>query len=183
MEQPKIIIQNQQEIIGYLAKNNFIETFMDYPDPISNALEIIFTGCNHKCPGCHAEALQDYTVGDIYTINEAIMLINYRAKQLKTDKIVLVGGDPLHPKNREFTKALVLKLYKSYDICIYTGYVAEVFKELNNIPFKFLKVGKYDINKAVLSEKTGTYMQFASTNQELYDSSFRKLSESGRYYF
>ena len=70
-----------------------------------------------------------------------------------------------------------------YNIIVYTGYnIDRVYK--NNINgFKFIKCGNYDSNLKQTPHKTDDYIQFASTNQKLYDKKLNLVSENGKYYF
>jgi len=48
---------------------------------------------------------------------------------------------------------------------------------------KFIKCGKYieELKQKVI--KNDEYMQFASMNQELYDSDYNLLTKNSRYYY
>ena len=50
---------------------------------------------------------------------ELYNLIKEICKKHDTDKIVLSGGDPLYPANREIVKNFLNKYGSLYDICIY----------------------------------------------------------------
>lgn len=170
-----------------ILKNSLIYTFLDYPDNFSLAVTVIIPGCNHYCVGCHSKELWGYNSTDIIEISVADLfnLIKESTKITRTfsiSHIVLLGGDPLYDENLKEVNEL-LKYLEFYDVCIYTGYsVAEARKRIKG-KFKYLKCNKFDINSQVISEKTMEYIQFASTNQELYNEKYELLSENGRFNF
>ena len=156
------------------------ETFLEYPDNCSIAVIFYCGGCDRNCPGCHNTELQNHIDFNIeQVVNE---LISY-CQRLKTNKIVLCGGDPLYKKNIDLTRYICSTLGSDYDICIYTGADVEEVKKLGIAGFKFVKCGIFDASKFVGATKTDSYIRFATTNQQLYDSDFNLLSQDGIYYF
>lgn len=162
-------------------------TFLDYPDPVSNAVSVYFMGCEHKCKGCYNPLFQDplYSVGtQIVAVEEFLPLLHRSCEKNKTDKIVLLGGDPLHILNISFVRKLLKEIKDTYNTCIYTGCGVEESKIiLDEAPFTYLKCGQYDLTKKQNSTKTEKYILFSSSNQELYDSNYNLLSKDGKYIF
>lgn len=165
-------------------------SFLDYPDNHSLAVVVYFAGCTHNCSGCINPELQnfEYEKAEKVTWNNRWALktsIQLACKSNHTNKIVLTGGDCLHPDNYKFTQYLLKSLSKNYDFCIYTGYTLYDFlkREINPNRAKFIKCGKYDETQKQQSRKTDDYIQLASKNQEIYDSDYNLLSEDGRMYF
>ena len=156
------------------------ETFLEYPDNSSLAVIFYCGGCDRNCPGCHNTELQNHIKFNYKLI--VAMLVEY-CERVKTNKIVLCGGDPLYSKNIELTKYICSSLGADYDICIYTGADIEEVKALDIKGFKFVKCGIFDASKFVGATKTDEYIRFATTNQSLYDSNFNLLSKDGTYYF
>lgn len=157
-------------------------TLLEYPDNSSISTILYFNGCDRHCKGCQNIELQKY---DESNPNLDILIkdiVDY-CKRSRTNKIVLCGGDPLYYKNIPITKNILDKLSNNYDICIYTGANIEEVKKLNLRGFKFIKCGIYDKTKFIGSEKTDDYIQFATSNQELYDSNLNLLSKDGVYYY
>lgn len=159
-------------------------TFIDYPDNESLAVIAFFSGCEHNCKGCQSPELQkhlDFGKPITHVLSEIFQELYVN----KTDKLVLSGGDPLHPYNFETTKHICSWLKKVHDvnICIYTGYDFNYIQNLNFRTFDFIKGGKYEENLKQVSEKTNDYIQFASSNQFLIDTNMNTLSKQGRYYF
>ena len=162
--------------------SNIDETFLDYPDNKDISLIVFMPGCQHNCKDCQNKELQNPDNGKLFTLEEAVKEIEKQAMRSRTDKIVLSGGDPLSFYNIDNTIRLLDKL-KGFDICIYTGYDIDYVKENHIKNFKFIKCGIYDETKAVKSYKDDNGIQFASTNQKLYDSNYNLLSEEGYYKF
>lgn len=157
------------------------ESFLDYPD--NNSLSIIFymSGCDRNCEGCQNTNLKEYR--EYNNIDLLVNILEEKCKKEYTNKICLQGGDPLYKHNIILTKYLLDKLSKKYDICIYTGAEINEVKSYNLTGFKFIKCGIFDKNKYIGSKKTDTYIQFATSNQKLYDSNLNLLSKDGIYYF
>ena len=74
-------------------------------------------------------------------------------------------------------------LGNDFDICIYTGALIDEVKKLNLSGFKFIKCGVFDKTKFIGSKKTDEYIQFATSNQELYNEFLELISHDGIYYF
>lgn len=167
---------------------SFETTFLDYPSPDDIAVVCIMSGCEHDCLGCQNPKLQELHEEWTYSQEQNIILeLQNLCFRNETNKIVLSGGDPLNPCNRELTRHICELLGKNteykYDICIYTGYDVEEVKEMELSGFTFIKCGKFDAHTMRKSEKTDDYIQFVNDTQNLYDSNYRQLSNFGRYYF
>lgn len=156
-------------------------TWLDYPDTTNIAIEIFMIGCRHNCPSCSNPKLQSVDT-PTKTFEELYGKIQKALDKYRTNKIVLVGGEPLLQENNNhiFVKQL---LEKDHEVIIYTGYSMKYVKNLNLIGFTFLKCGKYIEKLKQESFKTEELMQFASSNQKLYDNNFNLLSTNGQYYF
>lgn len=159
--------------------SEFNGSFIDYPSKDGICLSLYFTGCQGLCPNCQNKELQDPNHGDEFEIGNFINIISHETKRLRTNKITLLGGDPLFPTNIDFVRELLERTHKKFDFCIYTGYDVE-FVITNNInKFKFLKTGLYDETLVQQSLKTDDYFQLASKNQKIYDENFHLLSTDG----
>lgn len=157
-------------------------TLLEYPDNCSIATILYFSGCDRYCKGCQNIELQkdeDKSISFDILIED---IIDY-CKRSKTNKIVLCGGDPLYFKNISLTEKILKELGNFYDICIYTGANIKEVKKLNLQGFKYIKCGIFDESKFIGSEKTDDFIQFATSNQELYDSDLNLLSKDGVYYY
>lgn len=179
------------------------ETFLDYPDNVSNALAIIMPGCAHNCPGCQSPHLQSPIIEDenALVLENDLEVDNFikneipnRLVRICSNKIVLTGGDCLSLYNRELSRKILQQKienakYKDVDICIYTGYTFSLVSKFNLPPtYKYIKCGRYIKELAVTSKKTDDYFQLASPNQEFYrydheKQTYIKISENGRINF
>lgn len=159
---------------------NVQSTFLEYPDNSSIATIFYFSGCDRNCEGCQNTSLKEYTPLDEKEVLSGI--VNY-SKRLKTNKVVLCGGDPLYKKNLDLTRKILYNLGNDFDICIYTGALIDEVKKLNLTGFKFIKCGVFDKTKFIGSKKTDEYIQFATSNQELYNEFLELISHDGIYYF
>lgn len=160
-------------------------TWLDYPDDESQALVIFFMGCEHNCEGCQNQIFQarDYKDARDYTIKQLYNEVYDICYRNKTNKIILSGGDSLHPLNQEFTKQFVKSYGNIFDICIYTGYEMDQVKLKDVKGFDFIKTGKYEESLKQISTKTDDYIQLSSTNQQIYNRNFNLVSRNGRMYF
>ena len=107
-------------------------TFIDYPTADDWAVIFYFAGCCNNCSNCQNRELQnpDYKGGMIIQDEEGLYnLVKEICKKQDTTKIVLSGGDPLYPANREIVKNFLNKYSDLYDIYIYTGYSIDDVKE------------------------------------------------------
>ena len=143
-------------------------------------------GCGHNCPGCQNPLFQNpnYEQGTrIVTVEELVDELKTRCKRERTNKIVLSGGDVLFNTNIDFTREILNQLKNDYDICIYTGYNIDYVEKNNISGYKFIKCGVFDKTKFIKPDKTDEFIQFASTNQKLYNDKNILISENGRYNF
>lgn len=167
---------------------SFETTFLDYPSSDDMAVIVFLSGCSHHCLGCQNPELQKLHEEWTYEEEQNIILeIQNRCLRNETNKIVLSGGDPLNPCNRNLTIHICELLGKNteykYDICIYTGYSVEEVKEMGISGFEYIKCGKFNPYSMRESEKTDDYIQFVNETQNLFDKDFNQLSINGRYYF
>jgi organic radical activating enzyme len=163
----------------------FTPSFIDYPDNESCAVCVVMMGCTNTCNGCQNPELKNplYDIGTIeVSTNDLYEKLKNVCQKYRTNKVVLSGGDPLSIYNIEFTKELLL-MNNIFDICIYTGHNIEYVKTNNVKGFNFIKCGFFDIKNYRKSEKTDSYMVFASPNQKLYNNEYMLLSENGIYEF
>ena len=163
--------------------NEFRGSWIDYPTKDGICLSVYFTGCQGLCQNCQNKELQDPKFGTEFEIENLINRISHESKRLRTNKVTLLGGDPLFPTNIDFVRELLERTHKKFDYCIYTGYDVE-FVFTNNIRhFKFLKTGLYNEKMPQQSLKTDYYFQLASKNQKIYDEDFKQISTDGILYF
>lgn len=156
-------------------------SFLDYPENV-DCLTIFFTGCAHNCAECQNLNLQK--LGEVYKAvpyNIFVEGLKEAAARLRTNKITLQGGDPLHPQNRDFTKLLLSNLCNEFDFCVYTGYDYDTIKSYV-VDAVYVKCGKFNKEKFTKPVKTDNYFQLASTNQKIYKNK-KLISKDGRINF
>lgn len=162
-------------------------TWIDYPDNYSYSLIIYCLGCDNNCVDCQSPQLKDINSKDqnvkTFDLFSFEQEINKFLKQTRSSNIVLSGGDFLSKSNIDFTREFLKRNNSKYNVCIYTGHTIDYAKENNICGFKFIKCNKFNSEFPKASEKTDEYFQLASTNQELYDSEYKLLSNNGRYWF
>ena len=93
--------------------NSFYICAQDYPDNESWALRIHFCGCDFSCNSCCNPTLRNYNYQEdthVYYIHNLKKKIDDFCLKNETNKIVLLGGDPLAKVNRYFTKELIKEL-------------------------------------------------------------------------
>lgn len=139
-------------------------------------------GCPFRCKLCQNEHLQKYKEVEKITYQEYKDLIVNKLEKIRTDKIVFVGGEPLFKDNNNllFLEKFLNEYGSIYNICIYTGYSVE---DISLEGFSFLKTGQYIHEKNQEVYKTSQAMQFASSNQKLYDKNYNLLTVNGKLKF
>jgi len=162
-------------------------TFLDYPSNYGYSLSIYLLGCEHNCNGCQNKDLCKPCIEESgykeTSYEDLNLMIVDELKRNKTNKIVLLGGDPLYKNNLDFTRQFLLNYKDIYDICIYTGYEKDYVKSNNIEGFKFLKCGKFKKELFIEPNKTDKYIQLSSSNQVWYNEKFKKISKKGKLNF
>lgn len=141
---------------------------------VDRTLELYFSGCSRKCPGCHNEELQTITPGTVYYSPFGIVesLLDYIgiAKQVH-----ILGGEPLEqPREPMIEMCRLLKVYGFKNIVLFTGYDIPENRITKETPvFKyidFLKTGAYDENNLNAEKKKEPVLGLvlASNNQKVY---------------
>ena len=162
-------------------------SFVSYPTRSGHSVEVFFTGCSHNCPGCQNPNLRAFgEVEQKISYDEFVEALKDSCRRNITDKVVLLGGDPLSYQNRFFVQRLLEDLSDEYKFCVYTGHsLNEIDKFVKKA--EFVKCGRFLQIEYQEPAKTDEYLQFASKNQILYKregiSGFKKVSTEGRYYF
>lgn len=96
-------------------------------------VSLFVQGCSFNCPGCFNTVAKDFEGGKEFT-DESYETIMKLAKPDHISGLSILGGEPLHPRNRE----AVLKLAKSFKtlypqktVWLWTGYSLEdVYEDL-----------------------------------------------------
>lgn len=162
---------------------NTIHSFVDYPHPEKHSITVFMSGCGHNCKNCQNKSLQDFSIGTSYTPEDFLNELVKLSIKYKTNNIVLQGGDPLYGNNLEFTQELLaINSIENYQLnfCVYTGFdIKYVKKYFNKGDAEFWKCGLFKEDSRNLSEKTDKHFVLASSNQNFYNSNFKKISRKG----
>ena len=96
-------------------------------------VSLFVQGCSFNCPGCFNPIAQSFEGGKEFTDQTLDALISL----LEPDHISglsILGGEPLHPQNRETVIKLTKQLKKVYPektIWLWTGYqIEDVFEDI-----------------------------------------------------
>jgi anaerobic ribonucleoside-triphosphate reductase activating protein len=90
-------------------------------------VSLFVQGCSFNCPGCFNTVARDFSGGQEFTSQsvEAILKI---AEPDHISGLSILGGEPLHPLNREGVLDLVKKfkeVYPQKTVWLWTGYLWE----------------------------------------------------------
>lgn len=117
---------------------------MHYGDIITNdtangpgiRLSLFVSGCTNYCKGCFNEETWNFNYGKEFT-KETMSYIIEELSKTQYDGLTILGGDPLHPKNREQVAEIISIVKQAYplkNIWVYTGYLYKELKE-NKDPY------------------------------------------------
>ncbi len=96
-------------------------------------VSLFVQGCSFHCPGCFNPGTQDFEGGKEFT-DESYEQIIKLAKPDHISGLSILGGEPLHPRNREAVLKLARSfktLYPTKTVWLWTGYSLEdVYEDL-----------------------------------------------------
>ena len=96
-------------------------------------VSIFVQGCSFNCPGCFNVVARDFEGGIEFT-DQTVELLLELVKPDHISGLSILGGEPLHPRNRADVLDLVKKFKEKYPdktVWIWTGYLLEeVFEDL-----------------------------------------------------
>lgn len=96
---------------------------------------IYFSGCDHRCPGCHNPQSWDFNGGEEMSLSEILNIV-----EAEDFDVTLTGGDPLYfpEKITELAKQIV---EKGHSIWLYTGFTIEeiMSSERLSMPLPYLE--------------------------------------------
>ena len=90
-------------------------------------VSIFVQGCTFECVGCFNKVARDFKGGKEFTEQTMELLIEL-AKPDHIKGLSILGGEPLHPRNRTDVLDLVKKFKEAYPdktIWLWTGYLLE----------------------------------------------------------
>lgn len=100
---------------------------MDIANGPGCRVSIFVQGCEFNCPGCFNSVAKDFTKGTEFT-DQTMDLLLELAKPDYIAGISILGGEPLHPKNRQAVLDLVRRfkeVYPQKSAWLWTGYLWE----------------------------------------------------------
>jgi len=96
-------------------------------------ISIFVQGCTFNCPGCFNTVARDFEGGKEFT-DQTMQLLLELAEPSHVSGLSILGGEPLHPRNREEVIRLARKFKEKYPdktVWLWTGYLIEdVFEDL-----------------------------------------------------
>jgi anaerobic ribonucleoside-triphosphate reductase activating protein len=100
---------------------------MDIANGPGCRISIFVQGCEFGCPGCFNKVARDFSGGKEFT-DQSMDLLLELAKPDYISGLSVLGGEPLHPQNRQATLDLVKKFKMQYPektVWLWTGYLWE----------------------------------------------------------
>lgn len=132
-------------------------------------VSVWFAGCDFRCEGCHNKETWDFNNG--YEFNDDILELILEALNGEQNLSIL-GGEPLHIKNRNATATLIKKVKERYPdktIWLWSGFTIDELKKMDDENIKYvlstinaLIDGRFEIDK-----KEEDLKYFGSTNQNI----------------
>ena len=95
-------------------------------------ISIFVQGCTFNCPGCFNTVARDFEGGKEFTEDTVQNLLSL-AEPSYISGLSILGGEPLHPRNREEVIRLAKKfkeVYPNKTVWLWTGYL---FEEIVNL--------------------------------------------------
>ena len=109
-------------------------------------VSLFVQGCSFNCPGCFNTVARDFAGGKEFT-DQTLELLLELLKPDHVSGLSILGGEPLHPQNREATLRLVKQIKRAYpekSIWLWTGYLLEeVFEDLVNSEIDVIVDGRF----------------------------------------
>lgn len=103
-------------------------------------LALYFSGCNHRCPGCHNPDTQDFESGLVVTTEILDHIAEEFNRRPYLAGITLTGGDPLYMHNKVADALSYLRKHtnRPINVWLYTGFMWE---DISDIPL----IGMLDV--------------------------------------
>ena len=138
------------------------------------SVTLYVSGCENHCPGCHNPETWDFNFGTPIDRNFYSYLIDKLVENGIKRNFCIMGGEPLHPKNREEVYKLIAYV-KDYDpnieIWIWSGYIYEnLLVEAENDQTLDLILSEADVlvdGPFILSQRDITLKARGSRNQRI----------------
>lgn len=91
-------------------------------------VSLFVSGCEHQCPGCFNKAAWNFQSGNAYTKATEKEIFNALVANGIQRNLSILGGEPLHPRNRKEVSHLISKVRAAHPdikIFLWTGYTIE----------------------------------------------------------
>ena len=109
-------------------------------------VSIFVQGCSFNCPGCFNTVARDFEGGKEFT-EDTMQLLLELAEPSHVSGLSILGGEPLHPRNRTEVLKLTRRFKEAYpekSIWLWTGYlIEEVFEDLIESDIDVIVDGKF----------------------------------------
>jgi anaerobic ribonucleoside-triphosphate reductase activating protein len=109
-------------------------------------VSLFVQGCTFNCPGCFNDVAKDFDSGKEFT-DQTIEAILALAEPDHVAGVSILGGEPLHPRNRSEVLSFVRKFKERYPtktVWVWTGYlIEEVFEDLVDSGIDVVVDGKF----------------------------------------
>lgn len=105
--------------------------YLDIANGPGCRVSLFVQGCTFNCPGCFNTVAKDFDGGKPFTV-QTIEQILERTKPDYISGLSILGGEPMHPRNRSVVLDLVSKFkaeYPTKTVWIWTGYLWEEIAE------------------------------------------------------
>lgn len=109
-------------------------------------VSLFVQGCTFNCPGCFNEAAKDFSGGHEFT-DQTVVAILELTEPVHISGLSILGGEPLHPQNREVVLSLVKAFKEKFpgkSVWIWTGYLFEEIQDLLTTDIDVLVDGRFE---------------------------------------
>ena len=108
---------------------------MDISNGPGIRVSIFMQGCAFRCKNCFNPETHDFNGGEEFT-DEVIEHVLDLCKADHIEGLSILGGEPMHPKNREGTILLAKRFKERYPkktVWVWTGYLFDDIKDTEGI--------------------------------------------------
>ena len=147
---------------------------MDIANGPGCRVSIFIQGCTFNCPGCFNTVAKDFSGGQEFTDQTMELLLDL-AKPDYIAGISVLGGEPLHPRNRQATLELVKKFKMQYPdktVWLWTGYLwEEVASDIIGSSIDVLVDGRFveDLKDLRLKYRGSSNQRVINVNESTID--------------
>lgn len=109
-------------------------------------VSLFVQGCTFNCPGCFNTSAKDFSGGEAFTDQTVAALLEL-AEPEHISGLSVLGGEPLHPQNRDEVIKLVKTFKSKYPtktVWIWTGYMYEDIESFLPTELDVLVDGRFD---------------------------------------